>query len=75
MATVQEHLQTARDNYAQQLAELSDPAKRRPSYTIAGRSVQWQQYQEFLLKQIKELDKSIAEESGGAGDLTFTAIG
>lgn len=73
--SVQTSLQTARTNYATQLEELSDPTKRRPSYTIAGRSVQWQQYQEFLLNQIRELDALIAQESGGAGDLTFTAIG
>jgi hypothetical protein len=73
--SVQTSLETARSNYATQLEELSDPTKRRPNYTIAGRSVQWQAYQEFLLKQIKELDSLVAQESADAGDLTFTSIG
>lgn len=74
MATVQENLQTSRENFAQQLADLSDPDKRRPNYTIAGRSVQWQAYMDWLKNAIRELDSVIAEESGDAGDLTLTAL-
>lgn len=74
MATVRENLITTRENYAQQLADLSDPAKRRPSYSIAGRSVQWQQYMQFLRDEIKELDAQIAAEDGDFGGFSTTAV-
>jgi hypothetical protein len=57
--TILENLQLAAENYATQLAELSDPTKRRPNYTIGGRSVQWQAYQEWLLKQFREINAEI----------------
>ena len=72
MPTTAEHLATARANYAQQLAELSDPAKRKPSYSIGGRSVDWVRYQEFLLSMMEKLDSQIAAEDSA---LTITAIG
>lgn len=75
MPTVRENLVTARENYSQQLADLSDPAKRRPSYSIAGRSVQWPAYMTFLRQEIKELDALIAaEDDGDTGGFTVTAI-
>jgi hypothetical protein len=69
-----ERLTTTRDNYAQQLEELSDPTKRRPNYSIGGRSVQWQQYMGWLRSEIRELDRQIAEQSGDEGGISATAI-
>lgn len=74
MPSVVERLTNTRDNYAQQLEELSDPTKRRPNYTIGGRSVQWQQYMQFLRSEIRELDRQIAEQSGDEGAISATAI-
>lgn len=74
MPTVQENLITARENFATQLAELSDPDKRRPAYSIAGRSVQWPAYMEFLKQQIKDLDALIAGEDGDFGGMSVTAM-
>ena len=68
MPTVAEHLTTARLNYSQQLAELSDPLKRKVSYSVGGRSVSWTEYQTTLLNLIKELDKQIATAETAPGD-------
>lgn len=72
MPTVLENLTAARENYAQQLADLSDPAKRKPNYSVGGRNFQWQGYQEFLKAQIGDIDDLIAAE-GSAADGGFTA--
>jgi hypothetical protein len=64
VATVAEYLTTAREGFAQQLAELSDPTKRRPSYSIGGRSVQWPAYMDFLLAAIQKIDAQLAAEEG-----------
>lgn len=69
MPTVVERLTIVRENYAEQLAALSDPAKRRPNYSIGGRSVQWQAYMQFLRSEITELDRQIAGEDPGSTTL------
>lgn len=65
MPSSSEHLQTARANYAQQVAELSDPAARKVSYSIDGRSVSWTDYQRFLLDQIRAIDAQLANDDPG----------
>lgn len=72
MATVLEHLQAARDNYAAQLAELS--ANPQPTYSEKGRSVSWTEHRESLVRLVAELDDAIAREGPDAGGLTFTAL-
>lgn len=57
----------ARANYVQQLLDLSDPCRKKPTYSIAGRSVPWTEYQAFLKQQITDLDAMIAA-AGGDGD-------
>jgi hypothetical protein len=68
MPSVADHLRTAQANYAQQLAELSDPAKRKVSYSVGGRSISWTEYQTTLLNLIKDLDKQIATAETAPGD-------
>lgn len=59
MATRLENLQSARDGFTAQLAEIANgPPK--PSYNIDGQSVSWNQYYNFLMKSIKDLDAQIA---------------
>ena len=60
MASVAENLQTARENYAQQLADLSNPDARKVTYSIGGRSVSWTEYQRFLLEMIRDIDGQVA---------------
>ena len=72
MATDLENLKAARSNYIQQLADLSDPAKRKPNYTIGGRTVDWVGYQTYLREQVKELNALIGAEDN---TITVTSIG
>lgn len=73
--TLSESLQVARDNYAAQLVALSDPSKRKVSYSIGNRSVSWTEYQRFLLDTLKELGVQLAEVSGADGEAELvTAI-
>ncbi len=55
-----ERVRTARSNYCQQLAELSNPAKKKISYSMGGRSVSWTEYQKSLLELIKGCDEQLA---------------
>lgn len=71
MATDLENLQTTRSNYITQLLELSDPATRKPSYSIGGRSVQWVEYMRFLREQVSEMNKIIGDEDA---EFTVTAL-
>jgi hypothetical protein len=57
------HLTTTRANYAKNLAEVS--AKKKPTYSLAGRSVSWVEYAKFLREEIVALDKQIAAAGGG----------
>ena len=61
MATIAENLATAKANYAAQLAEIS--ASPKPSYSVAGRSFSWAEYQRFLLEQMATIDVQLASES------------
>lgn len=58
VATVLQNYETARANYAAQLAEIS--ANPRPSYSVGGRSFDWVGYQRFLLEMIAKMDEHIA---------------
>lgn len=70
--SILEYLQATRLRYATQLYELADPEKRKPSYSIGGRSVDWVAYQRFLLEMIRDVDAQIAGEDEPA--TTITAI-
>lgn len=52
-------LKTARANYVEQLLELSDPDRRKLSYSIGGRSISWTDYQRYLLDAIKGIDETL----------------
>jgi hypothetical protein len=73
--TLAESLIVARDNYAAQLVALSDPAKRKVSYSIGNRSVSWTEYQRFLYEQLKAVEEhlNILANGDGSADLV-TAI-
>lgn len=63
--TVTAKLVQARENYADQLVALSNPEKRKVSYTVDGRSMTWTEYQKFLMDSIDQLDKAIAQRQAG----------
>lgn len=65
MPTEAENLATALANYSQQLAELSDPTRRKVSYSIGGRSVQWTEYQRFLLEQMTAIRQQQGQADPG----------
>jgi hypothetical protein len=50
MPTTAENLQTAYDNYATILADISESPK--PTYSLDGQSFSWTEYQRFLLEQM-----------------------
>lgn len=51
------NLRAAKLKYTEQLIELAqDP---RPTYDIDGEKVNWQEYQEFLTKQVEKLSALI----------------
>ena len=56
-------LRTVRSNYIQQLEELSDPTKRKPTYSVAGRSVSWGEYHKLLAEMIRE-SNALLQEAG-----------
>ena len=58
MATAAENLQTAYDNFAAKLAEISESPK--PSYSIDGQSVSWVEYYKFLMEQMKSIREELS---------------
>ncbi len=54
MATARENLQTARDNVALRIKQITESPK--PSYSIDGKSVSWTEYLDMLLRQFRELE-------------------
>lgn len=63
-------LRTIRANYIAQLVGLSDPTKRKPTYSMGGRSVGWVEYQTFLHEKIQSLSDTIDGEAGSPLILT-----
>lgn len=59
-----EKLRTARANYVQQLLDLSDPDKRKPTYSMGGRSVSWVEYMTYLRDSLKAVSDLIDGEEG-----------
>lgn len=71
MATTAEYLTTARDNAAARLAELDTVAvssRARMSYSVDGRSFDWNAYRAALVAEIKELNVLI-QQAGGPFDV------
>lgn len=71
--TLAESYTLARDNYAAQLVELSDPARRKVSYSIGNRSVSWTEYQRFLLDSMDALQtrlNAMSDDDGSAALVT-----
>jgi hypothetical protein len=62
MATIAENLATAKAGFARQLAEIS--ANPKPSYTVDGRTYNWNEYLRFLMESMKSLDEAIQSEEG-----------
>lgn len=58
MATIAENLQTARENIAAKLAEISADPK--PTYTDGSRTVSWESFFKMLTDQMEALDKRLA---------------
>ena len=64
MATVLENLQTAYANYAAKLAEISGEENAKLKYTVGDRSVDWTEYQMFLIKSMKDLTQAMTTAGG-----------
>ena len=69
MPTEAERYQSILDNTLEELDGLSDPATRKPSYSVEGQKVDWTQYQDYLQKRadwargkLKELDAEDGDE-------------
>lgn len=62
MATRQENLQTALDEIAERLAEITTSSK--PSYSIDGESISWNEYRSGLIMDMIELEKALQRASG-----------
>lgn len=62
MATVAENLATTYANYAVTLAEISADPKL--SYTVGDRTFKWNEYQEFLLRAMKQTREAMQLASG-----------
>ena len=62
MATRAQNLQTALDNIAARLAEIT--ASPKPSYSIDGESVSWTEYFSALMAQQSALRTELAQASG-----------
>lgn len=58
MATYIENLTTARDNFAAKLAAISTSPK--PTYTIDGQTVSWNDYYRMLMDGINSLNEQLA---------------
>ena len=62
MATEAENIQTALENVAQQVADLT--ANPKPSYSENGRSVSWGEHMQSLLALQKQLREQLVKASG-----------
>lgn len=60
MATALENLIQTRANIAADLADLSDPARRKPTYSINGKSVSWGEYWKDRVAALKDINEAIA---------------
>lgn len=70
-----DQLKATRTAYVQQLYDLR--TKKKPTYSVAGRSFSWVEYRKFLREEILEIDTllSAAGFSEGDGpDVIITAI-
>lgn len=56
-----ENLQTIRSNIISELASIT--ASRKPTYSIDGQSVSWDQYRISLMQMLKEVNEQINAES------------
>lgn len=65
MPTDLENLQTTKSNIVTILAELTDPLKRKPTYTVEGQTFHWTAYQKMLMDQLKQVKLLIREEEDG----------
>jgi hypothetical protein len=65
-----ENLAQTRTNYITTLAAIS--ANPKPTYSVAGRSFSWTEYQKFLLDMVKSIDAQLLGDDPGelitAGD-------
>lgn len=71
MATDAENLATIKSQIIARIAEIT--AEKKPSYTIDGQSVSWQQYADSLWKQLAECDKQI--QANGSDCLGVQSFG
>lgn len=65
-------LKNARDNYAARLEEIS--ANPQLTYSEAGITYSWTEYQRFLLEAIKSLEQQILYYEGPGEDETFAVV-
>ena len=61
MATDAEQLAIIKSGILAKLAELA--VEHKPSYNIDGQDIEWTEYQEMLMKQLKDVNAQINSES------------
>lgn len=69
-----EKIRETRSNYVQQLLDLSDPTKKKLTYSIGGRTVSWTEYRKFLREEIASLNSLIAGMDPADPGEVITAI-
>jgi hypothetical protein len=55
--TQTEKLQQIRENILTDLADLTDPEKRRPTYSLDGKSVSWGEYFSSRMQALKDINE------------------
>lgn len=58
-----ENLATIKSRILADLAQLSDPTARKPTYSVDGMSVSWTEYRRLLLEQLKDVNALIQAET------------
>lgn len=62
MATFAANLETARDNVAARLVEITSQPK--PNYSVDGESYSWAEYFSVLSSQLKTLEEALQRADG-----------
>jgi hypothetical protein len=58
-----ENLATIKSNILATLAEITNPATRKISYSVDGQSVSWTEYQRLLMEQLRSVNELLQSET------------
>ena len=74
-ATVLAALERSRDAYAEKLAELAEAPGHKITHREAGRTMNWQEYQQFLIEKIREIETEIERYKAPAYEVSVAITG